>query len=56
MNDIPLELLTDSKNLHKSVYTTSLVENPHLCTDIAKLKESLNNEEVLVCHRKEDDS
>ena len=39
--DIPLELVTDSKNLYKSVMSTSLNENPRLRTDVAKLQESL---------------
>ena len=38
---IPLELYTDSKNLYKSVMSTSLNENPRLRTDVAKLQESL---------------
>ena len=40
-SDIPLELFTDSKNLYKSVMSTSLNENPRLRTDVAKLQESL---------------
>ena len=40
-DDIPLELYTDSKNLYKSVMSTSLNENPRLRTDVAKLQESL---------------
>ena len=40
-DDIPLELFTDSKNLYKSVLSTSLNENPRLRTDVAKLQESL---------------
>ena len=45
-NDIPLELATDSRNLHNSVMTTSLVENPRLRTDIAVVKESLSSREL----------
>ena len=44
--DIPLELATDSRNLHNSVMTSTLVENPRLRTDIAVLKESLNSREL----------
>ena len=44
--DIPLELATDSRNLHNSVMTSSLVENPRLRTDIAVLKESLAGREL----------
>ena len=43
---IPLELVTDSKNLHKSVMTSTLVENPRLRTEVAKLKESLKCREL----------
>ena len=44
--DVPLELVTDSKNLHKSVLGSTLVENPRLRTEVAKLKESLKNREL----------
>ena len=40
-NNIPLDLYTDSRNLYKSVMSTSLNENPRLRTDVAKLQESL---------------
>ena len=43
---IPLELATDSKNLHNSVMNTTLVENPRLRTDIAMLKESIKSREL----------
>ena len=38
---VPLDLYTDSRNLYKSVMSTSLNENPRLRTDVAKLQESL---------------
>ena len=44
--DIPLVLTTDAKNLHKSVMSTSLVENLRLRTDIAILKDSLKSREL----------
>ena len=37
---IPIELFTDSRNLYRSVMSTSLVDNPRLRSDVAKLKES----------------
>ena len=45
VDGIPLHLVTDSKNLHKSVESSTLVENPRLRTDIAKIKESLRKED-----------
>ena len=44
--NIPLELATDSKNLHDDVLSSTLVENPRLRTDIAKLKESIKSREL----------
>ena len=44
--DIPLELVTDSRNLHNSVMTSTLVDNPRLRMDIAVLKESLSSREL----------
>ena len=38
---IPIELFTDSRNLYRSVMSTSLVDNPRLRTEVAKLQESL---------------
>ena len=38
-SNIPLDLYTDSRNLYKSVMSTSL--NERLRTDVAKLQESL---------------
>ena len=46
MENIPIQLSTDSKNLFKAVSTSTLVENPRLRTDIAKLKESIDNGEL----------
>ena len=40
--NIPIELFTDSRNLYRSVMSTSLCDNPRLRSDVAKLKESLN--------------
>ena len=44
--NVPLILFTDSKNLWDAVQSTSLVENHRLRTDIAKLQESLKNNEL----------
>ena len=44
--NIPMEMFTDSRNLYKSVMSTSLVSNPRLRTDVAKLQESLRTGEV----------
>ena len=45
-NKIPIELFTDSRNLHRSVTSTSLVDNPRMRADVAKLKQSLENREL----------
>ena len=45
--DIPMELFTDSKNLHCSVMGTSLAENPRMRTEVAKLQESLKSGEIM---------
>ena len=45
-DNLPLVLFTDSKNLWDAVHSTSLVENHRLRTDIAKLQESLKNNEL----------
>ena len=45
-HEIPMVLSTDSKNLHKAVINTTLVENPRLRTDIAMLKGSLKSREL----------
>ena len=45
-NDIPMELTTDCRNLHKSIMNSALVENPRLRTNIAMLKESLKEREL----------
>ena len=44
--EIPVVLTTDAKNLHKSVMSSSLVENVRLRTDIAILKDSLKSLEL----------
>ena len=46
VDGIPLHLITDSKNLHKSIESSTLAENPRLRTDIAKIKESLREKEL----------
>ena len=46
IDNVPLDMFTDSKNLHNAVHTLTLVENPRLRTDIAKLKESIENGEL----------
>ena len=35
--NIPLEVYTDSKNLHRAVNGTSLVDNPRLRIEVAKV-------------------
>ena len=48
---IPMEIFTDSKNLWKAVQTTPLVDDPRLRTDLAALKESLENKEIMKINR-----
>ena len=36
--NIPIEMFTDSRNLYRSVMSTSLVNNPRLRTEVAKLR------------------
>ena len=43
---IPIQLVTDSRNLHKAVLSLTLIENPRLRTDISKLQESLKEKEL----------
>ena len=45
-HDIPLVLMTDSKNLHDAVMSSGLVDNPRLRTQVAVLKESLQSREL----------
>ena len=45
-DNIPLELVTDSRNLHRSVLSTTMIDNPRVRTDIAKVKESLKSGEL----------
>ena len=45
--NIPLEVFTDSKNLHRAVNGTSWVDNPHLRIEVAKVQESLAMGELL---------
>ena len=48
---IPMEIFTDSKNLWKAVQTTALIDDPRLRTDLAALKESLENKEITKINR-----
>ena len=41
MNNVPVIIFTDSKNLHQAVYSSSLVDDPWLIPDIAIIKEAL---------------
>ena len=43
---IPVELFTDSRNLYRSMMSTSLVDNPRLRTEVAKIQESLKKGEM----------
>ena len=51
MSEMPVHVYTDSKNVKKAVYSTSLVEDPRLRTEIAVLGESIEKGEIdkLVC-------
>ena len=42
VNDIPVIVFTDSKNLYEAVYSSSLVEDPWLIPDIAIIKEAVS--------------
>lgn len=46
VDQIPMELVTDSSNLYKAVQSSSLLENPRLRTEVAKLQESLRIKEL----------
>ena len=46
VDNIPVVILTDSNNLFKSVYSTSLVDDARLIPDIAVLKEAIETGEV----------
>ena len=48
---IPVNLYTDSKNVQRAVYSTSMVEDPRLRLDIACLRESLEKGEVSTLKR-----
>ena len=49
--EMPVHVYTDSKNVKKAVYSTSLVDDPRLRTEIAVLGESIEKGEIskLVC-------
>ena len=47
-SDIPITVWTDSNNAHKSVYSTSSVEDYKLRLDIACIKENMLKENVVV--------
>ena len=42
IDNIPTTLITDSRNLHEAIYSTSQVDDPWLIPDIAALKEALD--------------
>ena len=44
--DVPVNLYTDSKNVYRAVHNTSMVDDPRLRTEIACLKESVENREI----------
>ena len=46
VNDIPVNLYTDSRNLVNAVNSTSMVDDPRLRLEVASLKESLEKGEV----------
>ena len=41
MNQVPVIIVTDSKNLEEAVHSTKLVEDPWLIPDIAIIKEAM---------------
>ena len=47
---VPVHLFTDSRNLFKAVESSTLVENPRVRADIAKVKESLREKELSAWH------
>ena len=46
MKNVPLHLTTDSKNLYNAVHSSTLVENARTRLDIAKVKDSLKDNEL----------
>ena len=46
ITEIPVNLYTDSKNVLKTVHSTSMADDPRLRTEIACLKESIEKKEV----------
>ena len=46
MKDIPIELVTDSRNLHQSVHSSTLVDDARLRLDVAKLQQSIKSGEL----------
>ena len=46
VENLPMRLATDSNNLHKAVFSSTLVENGRMRTDVAKLQNSLKEKEL----------
>ena len=46
LSQLPMQLVTDSRNLHKTILSSKLADNPRIRTDIAKVQESLKNKEL----------
>ena len=46
VDKIPVVVYTDSRNLHKSVYSSKLVEDARVRTDVGKLQESIKSGEM----------
>ena len=51
IRDVPVIVVTDSKNLDEAVHSTSLVDDPWLIPDIAIIKEALEDGTVTAVRR-----
>lgn len=51
INNIPVVIFTDSKNLSEAVHSTSLVEDAWLIPDIAVIKDALSNKTISCVRR-----
>jgi hypothetical protein len=51
VEEIPVIIVTDSKNLEEAVYSTSLVDDPWLIPDIAMIKEAMEDGTVTSVRR-----
>ena len=51
VDEIPVIVFTDSKNLHESIHSTSMVEDAWLIPDIAIIKEAIEQGTVTSIRR-----